>query len=334
MKKTRFIFIFTFIFICSLNCIAHAQGTLLVGNKEDNTLSFVDLKQNKVVATIPVGVGPHEVSVSPSGKMAAVANYGNRTQSSHSISVVDVLKKEVIKEIELGEYLRPHGMEFINEEELIVTSEVKKVLLRVNIISGTVSEVAKTEQLTSHMVTYSPGDQRAYVANINSGTVSVIDVKQNALLQHITLKPGVEGLHVSPDGKELWVANQKENVTTVINTKTFETMNVFPAQQVAYRVGFLPNGKYAAVSNGGSGNVSIYDVAAKKWIRDIDLITEPGKQPVPGGITASTDSQWMYVCTTGMNQVVVIDTKTWNVVARIDTGKNPDGIYYSKVNLK
>lgn len=311
---------------------AIAQGTLLVGNKEDNTLSFIDLSQRKVVATIPVGVGPHEIAVSPSGKMAMVANYGNRGQAGHSVSVVDVAKKQVIKEIDLGTYLRPHGMEFINEEEVIVTSEANKVLLRVNINSGAVTEVARTEQLTSHMVTYSPQNQRAYVANINSGTVSVIDVKQNMLVQHISLKPGVEGLHVSPDGKELWVANQKENVTTVIDTKTFEAIHSFPAQQVAYRVGFLPNGKYAAVSNGGSGNVSIYDVAAKKWIKDIDLITEPGKQPVPGGITASDNSEWMFICTTGMNQVVVINTKTWTVAARIDTGKNPDGIYFSRIN--
>ncbi len=215
---------------------------------------------------------------------------------------------------------------------MIVTSEVNKVLLRVNIVTGVVSEVAKTGQLTSHMVTYAPQNQIAYVANIGSGTVSVIDVKQNALLQHITLKPGIEGIHVSPDGKELWVANQKENITTVISTTTFETITTFPAQQTAYRVGFLPNGKYAAVSNGGSGSVSIYDVAGKKWIKDIDLVTELAKQPVPGGITASSNSEWLFVCTTGMNQVVVIDTKTWTVAARIDTGKNPDGLYFSKIN--
>ncbi|NCI51844.1 hypothetical protein GWC95_18110 [Sediminibacterium roseum] len=324
----------SFVLVFFFNLIAAAQGTLLVGNKEDNTLSFIELKQYKVVATIPVGAGPHEVAVSPSGKMAAVANYGNRAGAGKSVSVIDVAGKEVVKTIDLGEYLRPHGMEFINEEELLVTSEANKVLLRVNIRSGAVSEVAKTDQLTTHMVTYSAADQRAYTSNINSGTVSVIDVKNNALIRHIQLKPGVEGLHVSPDGKELWVANQKENTNTVIDTRTFETMHVFPAQPVAYRVGFLPNGKYAAVSNGGAGNVSIYDVPAKKWIKDIDLVTEPGKQPVPGGITASADSKWMFICTTGMNLVVVIDTKTWTVAQRIDTGRNPDGIYYSKVNVQ
>lgn len=322
---------------CSLTIHAQSRGTLLVGNKDDNTVSFIDLKQQKVVKTVPVGAGPHEVAVSPSGKMAVVANYGNRQQSGHSISVIDVAKKQVIKEIELGEYLRPHGMEFINETEVVVTSEVKRVLLRVNITTGAVSEVAKTDQLTSHMVTYSRDAQKAYVANINSGTVSVIDVKDNKLVQHIILKPGVEGLSVSPNGKELWVANQKENITSVINTSTLQTIKEFPAQLIAYRVGFLPNGKYAAVSNGSSGNVSIYDAVNKQWIKDIDLVAGdvPGSSviaPVPGGITASADSEWMFVCTTGRNQVVVINTKTWTVSARIETGKGPDGIYYSIID--
>ncbi|MDB5210795.1 MAG: hypothetical protein JWQ30_1622 [Sediminibacterium sp.] len=311
------------------------QGTLLVANKDDNTLSFVDLKQLKVIATIPVGVGPHEVSVSPSGKFAAVANYGNRAGASHSVSVIDVAKKESVKEIDMGEYIRPHGMEFISEDELIVTSEAKKALLRVNIQTGSVSLVAMTDQLTSHMVAYSHNDQKAYVANINSGTVSVIDVKQNKLLQNIALKPGIEGLAVSPDGKELWVANQKEDITSVINTSTLTTVMEFPAKKLAYRVRFLANGKYAAVSNGTAGSVSIYDVAAKKWVKDIDVVSAAlAVDPDPGGIAVSLDNKWMFVCTTGLNQVVVINTSDWSIATRINTGKGPDGIYYSKVEMK
>src|SRR5688572_15947671 len=43
------------------------SGTLLVLNKSDNTVSLIDLGNRKVVATIPTGVGPHEVAVSPNG---------------------------------------------------------------------------------------------------------------------------------------------------------------------------------------------------------------------------------------------------------------------------
>jgi YVTN family beta-propeller protein len=316
--------------LSTLNCFS--QGTVLVANKEDNSLSFIDVAQQKVVGTIPVGVGPHEVAVSPSGKTATVANYGNRAGASHSVSVIDVAKKETIKEIDLGEYTRPHGMEFINEDEVIVTSETKGVLLRINTKTGAFSEVAQTTQLTSHMVTYSPNDQKAYVANMRSGSVSVIDVAQNKLLRNLPFKPVVEGIAVSPDGKELWAANQTDNIIYVINTATFETKNEFPAQLLPYRVRFLPNGKHIVISNGSSGNISIYDALAKKQVALIDVIVEPGKQPVPGGITASTDNKWVFVCTTGQNQVVMINTKDWTIAAKIDTGKGPDGVYYSKVN--
>lgn len=317
---------------CFAQSSVNAQGTLLVGNKDDNTLSFIDPALKKVTSTIPVGAGPHEVAVSVSGKWAAVANYGNRQQTGHSISIVDVARRQVIKEIELNPYLRPHGMEFINDEEVLVTSEAAKVLLRVNIHTGLVSEVVKTDQLASHMVTYAPKNQSAYVSNINSGTVSVVDVKENKLIRHIPLQPGVEGLHVSPDGKELWVANQKTNVISVISTQTLSPVDSFPAKKIAYRVGFLPNGKYAVVSNGGEGNISIYDVSAKKLVKEIDFTTDPAKPPVPGGITASADSKWLFVCSTGMNQVVMIDTSNWTIIARIDTGRTPDGIYFSTIN--
>ncbi len=98
-------------------------------------------------------------------------------------------------------------MEFINDNEVLVTSEATKTLLKVNIKSGKIVEIAKTEQVTSHMVAYSKSDQRAYVANIKDGTVSVINVAANKFLNQIYLKPGIEGIDVSPDGKELWVAN-------------------------------------------------------------------------------------------------------------------------------
>ena len=48
----------------------HAQGSarLLVLNKEDATFVVVDPAAGKVLATVPVGQGPHELVVSADGK--------------------------------------------------------------------------------------------------------------------------------------------------------------------------------------------------------------------------------------------------------------------------
>ena len=46
---------------------------LIVLNKSDATASLIDLGTGAVVATMPVGTGPHEVAVSPDGRTAVCA---------------------------------------------------------------------------------------------------------------------------------------------------------------------------------------------------------------------------------------------------------------------
>lgn len=318
---------------------AYTQGTLLVANKNEHTVSVISLSQNQEIAKIQVGVGPHELAVSPDGKLAVSANYGNKQSIGNTLTVMDVSVLKALKEISLGDYNRPHGIEFINENEILVTCEANQVLLKVNISDGKITEVAKTNQLLSHMVAYSAQKKQAFVANITSGTVSMIDIATNRLLRQLEFNKGIEGVTVSPDGKEVWVANREDSTVTAMSTTTFEKLGVMPAHQVAYRIKFLPNGKHVVVSNGMSGNLGVYNVKDKKLIKDIDLrdLTRPTTEenpnmPVPVGIAVSTDSKFVYVSMAGYNQVAVISTKNWKVEKVIDTGNGPDGIYYSTLN--
>lgn len=326
MKKTVLLFFF---FCAGFFCHAQHKGTLLVVNKAENSVSVINLSTSKVIATIPVGNSPHEVAVSSSGKKAAVSNYGDASIVSNSITVIDVIAKQKIKTIDLGSYQRPHGIEFINEDECIVTCEAKNLLLLVNTNTNSITELANTAQLGSHMVAWSATDKKAYVANVHSGSVSVIDVVNKKLVTVIPFQPGVEGLDVSPDGTELWVANRNDSSVTVINTSTKEILAVLPAHQVAFRVKFLPDGKYVLVSNGLSGNITVYDAKEKKVLKDIDVTAAPGLQPVLVGVAVNRNSEFFYVCLAGDNKVAVISTKNWSIVKRINTGKEPDGVYYA-----
>lgn len=334
MKKTlSLIFLFLLTSICAMS-----QGSLLVANKNDNTVSFVSVAKGLELSKVDVGVGPHEVAVSPSGKLAAVANYGNKQGAGNSLTIIDVVKKEKIKDISLGEYVRPHGIEFINEDEVLVTSEAKQVVVRINIKTDAVSVVANTGQLVSHMVAWSPKDRMAYTANIASGSVSVIDVANNKLIKNIEVKKGIEGISVSPDGKEVWVANREDSTVIAIDPASSKIISTMPAHKVAYRIKFLPDGKHVVVSNGMSGNMSVYDVVKKKLIKDIDIKDpdfkpegEDPNMPVPVGIAVSLDSKWIFVSTAGYGQVAVISTKDWKVKKRVKVGSGPDGIYFSNI---
>jgi YVTN family beta-propeller protein len=316
-------------------------GSLLVVDKANHVVAILDLDAGKEVAEIPTGKNPHEVAVSPNGKSAAVSNYGAQ-EPGNSLTIIDVANKTNAKTIDLGNYKRPHGLEFINDSEVLVTSEVTQTLLKVNIKSGKIDEVAKTGQAASHMVAYSKTDRKAYVANIKDGTVSVIDVAGNKLMNQIVLKPGIEGLDISPDGRELWVANRDDSTVAVVNTTTFKQEATLPAHQIAFRVKFTPNGHHVVVSNGLSGNLSVYDVTKRELIKDVDFynlnngveniskLRDKENPPVPVGIAVHGNGKFVYVANAHYGLVAVVDTSTWSVVAKIDTGGSPDGLYWAK----
>jgi YVTN family beta-propeller protein len=68
-------------------------------------------------------------------------------------------------------------------------------------------------------VAITPDDEKVYVTNMASGTVSVIDAHTRAQID--TIKVGTEpfGCALTPDGKRLYVANQSSGTVSVINTQ-------------------------------------------------------------------------------------------------------------------
>lgn len=176
------------------------SGTLIVLNKSDHTASLIDLASKEIRATIPTGVGPHEVAVSPDGKRAVVANYGTGTNPSSSLTVIGIPERSKLKEIDLGEYRRPHDIAWLQNDDVAVTVEGSRALILVDVGRGTVRDAIDTDQNISHMVVVTPQGNRAFVANIGSGSVTVLDLANRKRLANITTGAGAEGIDITPNG--------------------------------------------------------------------------------------------------------------------------------------
>src|SRR3546814_5891872 len=74
---------------------AGTSETLLVGNKGEDTLSFIDLATGKELGRAQTGHMPHEIAISPDGKQAAVVAYGGKT-----IDIFDVRSEEHTSELQ------------------------------------------------------------------------------------------------------------------------------------------------------------------------------------------------------------------------------------------
>ena len=148
-----------------------ASGTLIVLDKAGAAAQLVSLKTGKVEATLPTGMGPHEVAVSPDGRTAVITNYGEQTPGS-SLTVLDLPARNVAATIELPGYSRPHGLVFLpGGKSVAVTVEQQKAVLVVDLTEGKVQHPVETGKDGSHMVVLSPDGKRRIVAT-HSGLAS------------------------------------------------------------------------------------------------------------------------------------------------------------------
>lgn len=323
------------------------SGTLVILNKAEATASLLEVSTGKVRATLPTGEGPHEAAVSPDGRIAVAANYGVRGRPGSSLTVIDVAAAEVVRTIDLGEHRRPHGLVwYADGRRLIVTVEASRAVLEVDVNAGEVTRVLRTDQDVSHMVELAASGKRAFVANIGSGTVTVIDLEGAEPARSIPTGEGAEGLTASADGSEIWVTNRADDTVTVLDAETLATKATIPCASFPIRAEATPDGKYVLVSCARSGDLAVLDAATKKELRrvsmDLAAIGTEGRlfgdrfgtSSVPVGVLVDPSGRRAWVAHTNADAVVEVDLASWKVVRVLEAGKEPDGMDYSSVTVK
>src|SRR5436190_14558301 len=204
-----------------LTSFATNADTLLVLNKRDATLAFVDPVALKVLGRIPTGEGPHEVAASEDGKTAVVCNYGTGPNPGTTLMVVDVAARKELRRLGLPGLLRPHGIQAVGSR-FYFTAEGSRAVARYDAAADRIDWIGGTGQDVTHMVLVMPGEKKIYTANIGSNTVSVLDLTnapRQIALKSIAVVKGPEGIDLG--NGELWVAGRTpEGGISVIDSAT------------------------------------------------------------------------------------------------------------------
>ena len=305
---------------------AFAQDLLLVANKADAKLSFVDAQTlTPAESTVATGRAPHEVAVTPDGARAFTANMGD-----HTLSVIDVGAREEVQRIDLAPYTGPHGLAMAADgQTLYVTVEGSQAVIEVNAQTGEVVRSIETGQEGTHMVILTPDEETLYAANLGSGTTSVIDLAGDGqVTKTLDTGEGTEGIAVTPDGEEVWVTARSGSVA-VIDTETNEIVATQPVEGTPIRVEITPDGERALVSCLEAGEVVVFDVAARAPITRI----ETGSGPV--GIQITPEGERAFVANTQDDTVTVIDLAEQRAnpeqraaASTLRTGQEPDGMAF------
>ncbi|MGC1382536.1 MAG: YncE family protein [Candidatus Acidiferrales bacterium] len=301
---------------------------LLVLNKSANELAIVDPFTKQVVARIPTGNGPHEIAASNDGKFAFATNYGQPPQQAgNTLSVYDLAAQKEIHRVDISPLRAPHGIIF-SEGKVYFTAELNKVIARYDLATNAVDWVLGVGQDRTHMVLRTKFLNEFFTANVNSASVTAI-VKSSEPSgwseTNIPVGRGCEGIDITPDDKEAWVANADDQTISAISVASSKVTATFKSgAKHANRVKFTLDGKHALVSDPGSDDVVVIDVASRSIVKSLPV----GKGP--GGILIRPDGKVAYVALAGDNGVAVIDLATFTVMDHFPTGPGPDGMAWAK----
>jgi len=333
-----------------------AADLLLVINKGDNTLAIIDAATLNILGTAPTGPDPHEVVASADGKLAYITNYNAGNGFANSLSVVDLVARTALPPIDLGALARPHGIT-LSDGKIYFSAEGAKVVARYDPATRRVDWVIGTGQDRTHMVIVSSDRKLIFTTNVASATVSILEERAvgrrggggpppgtpppgaagrgqagrgagfvpfpttDWYATTIPVGAGAEGYDLSPNGRELWVANAQAGTVSVIDVaakKVAETLTV--AFRSANRLKFTPDGKYAFISDLGGTDVIVMDGATRKEIKRINV------GGGAAGIQMSADGARAFAAVGSRNGVAIIDVKTLQVSGFIATGPGPDGL--------
>ena len=331
--------------LLGLLALPAGADTLLVVRKSADALDFVDPGSGLRLATVDVGHGPHEVAVSPDGRLAVVSNYGTRERPGTSLSVVDLAEPRELRRIELGADARPHGVAWYAPDRVAVTAEGVGQLLVVDPHAGRVVRATPTSQRGSHMVAVTPDARHAFVANLGAGSLSVLALDGPAeTARTVDTGAGTEGVAVRPDGREVWVTARTAGRLVRLDASTLEQVSATDLPCVPIRIAFGPDGASAFVSCAGSGEVVAYDAAtgrerARRRL-DVPVAAAAGGRPAAGlapgsplpvGLAVARDGGRVFVAATLADQVVELDARTLAIVRHIAVDGEPDGLALTPV---
>ncbi len=307
-------------------------GTIIAANMTAASVSIIDVATGASVATLPTAVAPHEVAVSHDGRWAVVAEYGDRRAVGQTLLVVDVSRGTAARRIDLGVLKRPHGIRFLpGDTMLVVTSEAARVIALVNFVTGAVAATIETGAGLSHMIATSATGAQAYVTNVQPGSVSVFDLKTRARLGLHPVGTPVEGIAVTPNGREVWAGGNASQSIHVMDPMTGKVEATIAGFGMPYRIAITPDGRLAVVTDPGAEKIHLVDVATRRITTSIEVPPVNGTAASPQGVTLSPDGRVAIVTLKEASQVVIVDLEAGRIVATFATGGGSDGVGFSPV---
>ncbi|WP_183558574.1 gliding motility-associated C-terminal domain-containing protein [Mucilaginibacter sp. SP1R1] len=288
-----------------------------ITNSASASVSVINAATNKIVATIPMGADPQDITVSHDGKKIYVSDPISRT-----ISVINTVTNTVIATIPVP----------VGSFSMVVSPDNSKLyLVAINpdlgnddiyIINTTTYNITSTLRVgvSIGIIALSPDGSTLYATDNVQNKLLVISASDGQLLKTIIVGTAPEGVMVSKDGGTAYVCNSGSNTVSVINTITNIVSKTVTVGTAPFALALSPDGNILYVSGYGDGTVAAINTSSNTVLFKADA----GQYPM--GISVTPNGASVYVANSNSGTVTVIDALSGVKQETIPVGLNPFSI--------
>ncbi len=288
------------------------------GDAEAREVVVIDARNQTIVKRIPLGHDLHGIDIAPDGRTLWVGGSLNNDPVLGTLSVIDTASNTVQTVISPGLGSASHFSFTPDGKEVwiaststnlvwIVDTETRRVTAAVPLAlpmaerrpdpdDDWTAYLAERKIIGLNEVAIAPDGQQAYAVGPTTSQLYAIDVAKRQVEKSIRVGERAHGVTVSPDGREVWVADWNGTVH-VLDAQSLEPLATIPVAEAtglergANHVAFRHDGQQVYVSSNGS--VAVLDAAQRRVLRRVPVGQEPHEISLEDWVApdASIDSE-------------------------------------------
>jgi YVTN family beta-propeller protein len=292
-----------------------------VPNSQSNTVSVIDPRTYRVIATHKVGALPQHVVPSWDLRTLYVLN-----DQGNSVTVIDPRNGHFGRTIPVAD---PYNMYFTPNGRFAIA--VAERLGRLDFLDPHTMKLQHALPVPCRGIDhadFSANGRYAVFSCEFSGQLVKVDIEKQQVVGTIKLptrtgmSPMPQDVKLSPDGKVFYVADMASNGVWLVNGNTMHIIGFRHTGSGAHGLYVSRDSRFLYVTNRQEGSISLINLATRKVSRKWRI--PGGGSPDMGGISADGKVLWL---SGRYNHVVyAISTTNGHLIAKIPVGSGPHGL--------
>jgi len=301
--------LFTAIFFAATASYAQLPGKI---KKTGQVLLPNGWKLSPAGRALPLGDLPLNMQLSPSGKLLAVTNNGESTQS---IQLIDPKTEKQLDERIVGKAW--YGLAFSSDEKTLYAGGGNDNWIMAFHLQNNKIGKADTiklgkpwpiNKICTTGITLNKANSRLYTVTKEDSSLYVIDPASHKILNRVKLAAEAYSCILSPDEATLYISIWGGSEVACYNTRT-GAINSIKAGSHPNELLLNKSGRILFVANANDNSVSVINTNTNKTLEVISTALYPTKLTgsTTNGLALSADQKTLYIANADNNCLAVFD---------------------------